>query len=678
MRKRSWLIALAGLPLLVSGLLPASAAVAAAPVQVMVDGQMLSLDPAATIVDERTLVPVRALLEAMGAELHWDGETRSVEVIKGDKYIRLKIDRRLACLNTDCTMGATLDVPARLINDRTFVPARFISQALGYRVSWDAERRAVLIDTKQAPDYSFTSITIPTLTAGQTIEGKVPLRAAGATGAGLQFYLIDPATGAGPLMAAGSDTAATYTFTPDPTVRGPRLVVAAVKDASGVVRYSDPVRVVLDPKPAVAITGIEPGATITGPVTLGWDANFVATDAVIDLVDAMGNSERLGTAGNFFTVNWYPQIGHNGPKWLKVTASDRYKNSYVSKPIPVQVESGYRTSFTGVAEGATLTGPVTLSTSGNFPIEGIKYVLDDRVLGWGFNYAWNVGPELNGTHKLSVEILAKDGSVRTLGPYNFSVNVQPRLWLSGVGPNQVVTGAVTLSPGNNLGATDARYYLTGPGATTSVIGQGASYAWTPTQAGNYTAWVTAKGPSGNLMTSEKVSFRVYLGTIYSKQPLVKTPAEFKALAMQLAVPAYRDTGMAASLQVAQSILETGWGSSIPVDKYTGQFSYNLFGIKGAGPAGSVTITTWEEYNGKAYTIDDGFRAYHSAEESWRDHKSFLLMRAWYAPFRAVMTDPVLGAYGLRKSGYATDSGYPGKLIKIMIDNDLFKLDNLEL
>ncbi len=82
--------------------------------------------------------------------------------------------------------------------------------------------------------------------------------------------------------------------------------------------------------------------------------------------------------------------------------------------------------------------------------------------------------------------------------------------------------------------------------------------------------------------------------------------------------------MSAALQTAQSILETGWGQSVPVDKYSGKLSYNLFGIKGEGPKGSVIYNTWEVYNGKTYYVDAKFRAYNSVEESWADHKNFFI------------------------------------------------------
>ena len=123
---------------------------------------------------------------------------------------------------------------------------------------------------------------------------------------------------------------------------------------------------------------------------------------------------------------------------------------------------------------------------------------------------------------------------------------------------------------------------------------------------------------------------IYTGTIYSAKPIIAKD-QFKDFASQLAVGSMQKTGMSAALQTAQAILETGWGQSSPVDKYSGQMSNNLFGIKGKGPAGSVTSNTWEEYNGTTFRVDAAFRAYKSPAESWDDHKSLLLNAARYAP-----------------------------------------------
>ena len=132
--------------------------------------------------------------------------------------------------------------------------------------------------------------------------------------------------------------------------------------------------------------------------------------------------------------------------------------------------------------------------------------------------------------------------------------------------------------------------------------------------------------------------------------------------------------MSAALQTAQAILETGWGQSTPADKYTGKPSNNLFGIKGKGSAGSVISNTWEEYNGTTFRIDAEFRAYNSPEESWNDHKTLLLTSSRYEPYRQVMHNSTLGAWALKRTGYATDSKYPLKLIDIIKRYDLHLLD----
>ncbi len=114
-----------------------------------------------------------------------------------------------------------------------------------------------------------------------------------------------------------------------------------------------------------------------------------------------------------------------------------------------------------------------------------------------------------------------------------------------------------------------------------------------------------------------------MGKIYEAVPIIEKD-KFLNLASTLARDSWEKTGMSAALQTAQSILETGWGQSVPVDKYSGKLSYNLFGIKGEGPKGSVIYNTWEVYNGKTYYVDAKFRAYNSVEESWADHKNFFI------------------------------------------------------
>lgn len=120
----------------------------------------------------------------------------------------------------------------------------------------------------------------------------------------------------------------------------------------------------------------------------------------------------------------------------------------------------------------------------------------------------------------------------------------------------------------------------------------------------------------------------------------------------------------AAITTAQAILETGFGRSVPTDIYTKKYSYNLFGIKGIGPAGYVSIYTHEVIEGKRIKIIDKFQAYHSFAGSIKGRTDFLNdNRRYRSLFNS--TDPVAWAEGLQKARYATDPNYAKILISIM-------------
>ena len=144
-----------------------------------------------------------------------------------------------------------------------------------------------------------------------------------------------------------------------------------------------------------------------------------------------------------------------------------------------------------------------------------------------------------------------------------------------------------------------------------------------------------------------------------------TPQAFITQIAPAAQSLYRKSGIFASVTIAQAAQETGWGKFIPTDKDTGKVSYNLFGVKGKGPAGHVNCPTWEVYNGIKKSKPDNFRAYHNYEESIADHQ-VLLLTARYAPVRKAAT-PEEAAEQLYRCGYATDPEYPAALKSIIKD-----------
>lgn len=91
---------------------------------------------------DRTMVPIRAFSEAFGAQVQWDEENNAVTVL-GKKEIRLTLDSTVAYVDGE---AVSLDSVPVLVNERTFVPLRFVSEAFGYNVQYAAATEQIVID----------------------------------------------------------------------------------------------------------------------------------------------------------------------------------------------------------------------------------------------------------------------------------------------------------------------------------------------------------------------------------------------------------------------------------------------------------------------------------------------------------------------------------------------------
>ena len=102
------------------------------------------------VVNDRTLVPVRAIVEEMGGTVGWDEETQEETLTLGTDTIRLTLGSTSAYLNDELH---TLDVAPVSINDRTMLPIRFIAESFRFNVGWDGEQQVITI-TKSAEENS--------------------------------------------------------------------------------------------------------------------------------------------------------------------------------------------------------------------------------------------------------------------------------------------------------------------------------------------------------------------------------------------------------------------------------------------------------------------------------------------------------------------------------------------
>ncbi len=106
-------------------------------VSVVIDGQAVTFADQAPIIDNsRTLVPLRAIFEAMGATVTWDDATKTATGVKGDITVVVAIGSVSPTING---VAKTIDVPAKIVNSRTLAPLRFVCEAFGGTVSWDGD-----------------------------------------------------------------------------------------------------------------------------------------------------------------------------------------------------------------------------------------------------------------------------------------------------------------------------------------------------------------------------------------------------------------------------------------------------------------------------------------------------------------------------------------------------------
>ncbi len=147
-------------------------AFAANDISVFLNGEKLDFpiqDP--TIVNDRTLVPMRTIFEALGAEVDWIDESKTAIAKKDSTVIFIPINSQWMQLNEE---KIQLDVPAQLINEKTMVPVRAVSEAFWCKVGWIDELRTVTIytDVADKTSNSLSGVSIDNSCRYPNFDGK--------------------------------------------------------------------------------------------------------------------------------------------------------------------------------------------------------------------------------------------------------------------------------------------------------------------------------------------------------------------------------------------------------------------------------------------------------------------------------------------------------------------------
>ncbi|SMG38818.1 glucosaminidase domain-containing protein [Sphingobacterium psychroaquaticum] len=134
----------------------------------------------------------------------------------------------------------------------------------------------------------------------------------------------------------------------------------------------------------------------------------------------------------------------------------------------------------------------------------------------------------------------------------------------------------------------------------------------------------------------------------------------------IAIEEMNTYGIPASIKLAQAILESGSGNS-----YLAQNANNHFGIKCGGVWNGKSVTRPDD------NINDCFRVYDNAEQSFKDHSQFLLRKRYERLFLLNKNDYKGWARGLKEAGYATNPRYPELLIDLIERYELYQYDRGE-
>lgn len=121
-------------------------------IRVILDGEQLIFDVDPQIVQGRTLVPMRAIFEAFGLTVNWDEINKVAQGTTTGTSISFTIGSNKVLVNDE---EKTIDVPAKIIDERTMIPLRFLSENMGYHVVWVGDSNLILLSKDDIIEWRF-------------------------------------------------------------------------------------------------------------------------------------------------------------------------------------------------------------------------------------------------------------------------------------------------------------------------------------------------------------------------------------------------------------------------------------------------------------------------------------------------------------------------------------------
>jgi len=115
-----------------------------AEIRVTLDGAPIAFDVPPQTINDRTMVPLRAIFEALNANIDWNDSTQTVTATRDGVVVVMRVGDPVI---TVAGNNVTLDVPPQIVNERTLVPARAVAESFGVNVDWNGGTQTVILTT---------------------------------------------------------------------------------------------------------------------------------------------------------------------------------------------------------------------------------------------------------------------------------------------------------------------------------------------------------------------------------------------------------------------------------------------------------------------------------------------------------------------------------------------------
>ena len=396
--------------------------------------------------------------------------------------------------------------------------------ALARDAAGNTATSTAVIVTVQNTDATPPAVSLTAPANGATVTGTVTVSASASDNVGIlgvQFLLDGVNLGA-------EDTSSPYSVgwnTATATV-GTHTLTARARDAAGNTTTSAPITVTVPDTtgPAVSIAAPAQGATVSGTVAVSASAS---DNVGVAGVQFRLNGVNLGAedTSSPYSVSWDTTAVTNGSNTLTAVARDAAGNTTTSTAAVVTVQNLDITpptvSLTAPANGATVTGTVTVSASAsdNVGVVGVQFLLDGANLGAEdtsspYSVSWNTATATVGTHTLTARARDADGNTTTSTAITVTVpdTAAPAVSISAPANGAAVSGTVAVSAGasDNVGVVGVQFLLDGVNLGAEDTSSPYSVSWNTASAtiGSHTLTAVARDAAGNTTTSSAVTVTV--------------------------------------------------------------------------------------------------------------------------------------------------------------------------